>query len=80
MGRPAYRDAVPADGILVALSEGDAPSNAVLADGHAGLAWNAMWAASLLEAIRARWNAGPPPISREEIGTLIRKPGGSPRG
>ncbi|HWU70923.1 MAG TPA: hypothetical protein VN017_06180, partial [Pseudoxanthomonas sp.] len=69
-GRPAYR-AVTLGRLRVENREGDAPDNAVLADGHAGLVWNALWAQSLVVLLNARFGLGIAPIRDEEIQALL---------
>lgn len=68
-GRPAYR-AVTLGRLRVENREGDTPDYAVLADGHAGLAWNALWAQSLVVLLNARFHLGIAPIRNEEIAAL----------
>lgn len=75
-GRPAYAPVRLAGGLSVTLTEGDDPTNAVLADGHAGLAWNAMWAKALVDGIREAWGIGPAPITEDEVGELVRRTAG----
>ena len=69
-GRPAYR-AVTLGRLRVENRSGDTPDNAVLADGHAGLAWNALWAQSLVVLLNARFHLGIAPIRNEEIAALL---------
>lgn len=69
-GRPAYRP-VTLGGLRIENREGDAPDNAVLADGHAGLVWNALWAQSLVVLLNARFGLGIVPIREEEIVALL---------
>ncbi len=69
-GRPAYRP-VTLGGLRVENREGDSPGNAVLADGHAGLVWNALWAQSLVVLLNARFGLGITPIRDEEIAALL---------
>ena len=52
-------------------SQGDHPANAVLADGHAGTAWNALWAAALVELLNARFDTRIKPIGADEIARLV---------
>lgn len=51
-GQPAYVPVRLGPSITVTHESGDEPINSVLADGHAGLAWNALWAQSISEALR----------------------------
>lgn len=69
-GDPAYR-ALATGALRVVNRAGDAPDNAVLEDGHAGLVWNAMWAQSLVRLLNARFGLGIVPIRDEEILGLL---------
>lgn len=77
-GRPAYRP-ISVDGRLVVTNtQGDAPCHAVLADGHAGTVWNALWAKALVHVLNQRFDAGIPPITRAELtpsGNFRKQPG-----
>lgn len=70
-GSPAYRD-VLVGGIRISNTQGDAPCHAVLADGHAGTAWNGLWAQALVELMDRRFNAGITPIRDAELVPLVR--------
>jgi hypothetical protein len=70
-GQPDYRSVVLADGFQVANSQGDEPSNAVVADGHGGLVWNALWAQALVRLLNERFDAGIPPIGDAEIARFV---------
>ena len=59
-------------GSLITDSQGDAPVNAVLADGHAGTAWNALWASALVDLLNRRFDAGIPPVEESEVLPLLR--------
>lgn len=65
-GLPAYRELVLGT-LRVRNAAGDAPEHAVLADGHAGSAWNAEWARALVELMNARFRLAITPIGRAEI-------------
>ncbi len=79
-GAPAYRPVTLSSGTQVTLSQGDDPHNAVLSDGHAGLAWNAMWAQSLVELLRLRFGAPLPAISDDEVAAFVTQALQSPPG
>ena len=70
-GKPGYRPVSIAGRFSVTNTAGDAPSNATLLDGHAGTAWNAMWAQSLVVLLNARFGLGLTPIRDEEILPLV---------
>jgi hypothetical protein len=65
-GLPAYRELVLGD-LRVRNAAGDGPEHAVLADGHAGSAWNAEWARALVDLLNARLQLAITPISRAEV-------------
>ncbi|MET1161486.1 MAG: hypothetical protein ABWY48_03020 [Pseudoxanthomonas sp.] len=65
-GLPAYHDLVLGE-LSVRNAAGDAPDHAVLADGHAGTAWNAEWARALVDLLNSRFQLAITPISRAEI-------------
>jgi hypothetical protein len=68
---PAYQEVVLANGLHVSNSSGDHPSNAVVADGHAGTAWNALWVQALVELINDRFGASIRPINENEIAGFV---------
>ena len=71
LGRPDYRS-VPIDADrAVTNTQGDHPRNAVLADNHAGVVWNALWAAALVRLLDARAGTSIPQITRREIAQLV---------
>jgi len=65
-GRPAYRDLMLGK-LRVRNAAGDGPDHTVLADGHAGSAWNAEWARALVDLMNARFQLAITPISRAEV-------------
>ncbi|KRG71512.1 hypothetical protein ABB29_01680 [Pseudoxanthomonas dokdonensis] len=70
-GLPAYHP-VRLGRLRVDNSQGDAPTNATLADGHAGTIWNGLWAQALVQALNDDFNAGLRPVTGDEIATLLR--------
>jgi hypothetical protein len=52
------------------MTEGDRPTHAVLADGHAGTAWNGLWARNLVDVLNRAFGLGIPQIRVEEIARL----------
>lgn len=66
-GTPEYRAVVIGEKLRVTNSVGDEPDNAVLADGHAGLVWNALWAQSLVSRLREVFDLPLTPISDDEL-------------
>jgi hypothetical protein len=60
----------------VANTQGDAPTNAVVGDGHAGSVWNALWVKDYIELLDSTWSLNIPPLSIEEIAQFV-DPAGS---
>lgn len=71
-GQPAYRPFTLPDGTIVQHAQGNHPGNSVLHDGHAGLAWNALWAQSLMALINASFDTRVPPVQDEEVVALVK--------
>jgi len=69
-GVPAYRT-VTVGGMRVTNTSGDDPGNAVLADGHAGLVWNALWAQAMVDLLNAEFDAGISPLTDTDVATFI---------
>ncbi|MGH8061817.1 MAG: GDSL-type esterase/lipase family protein [Pseudoxanthomonas sp.] len=69
-GSAAYHELVVGD-LHVRNTAGDEPHNAVLADGHAGTAWNAEWARSLVELLNSRFHLGIAPITEAEVIAMV---------
>ena len=65
-GLPVYRDLVLGN-LHVRNTAGDGPEHAVLADGHAGSAWNAEWARALVDLMNERFQLAVTPISQAEV-------------
>jgi hypothetical protein len=72
-GKPAYRVPLLAPSLAVANTAGDAPTNAVLGNQHAGLAWNVWWAQALLALLRERWSVDVKPITDSEAAAFADK-------
>lgn len=70
-GRPAYARLAFGGKAQVAQTRGDAPTNAVLGDGHAGSAWNGLWASDFVDFLNASFDARIAPITPAEIAGLI---------
>jgi len=71
-GMPAYRT-VSFGPLKVANSSGDEPSNATLADGHAGTVWNALWARALIDLANQRFGLGVAPLTEAEMVSLLSR-------
>jgi hypothetical protein len=66
-GRPAYKAVELGPALRVTNTQGDDPRNAVLADRHPGLVWNALWAQALVARLREAFGLPLTPISDEEL-------------
>ena len=66
-GLPNYHTLVLSPSVQIVNTAGDAPRHATLADGHAGLVWNAKYAQALVELIATRWGLKITPISDAEV-------------
>lgn len=77
-GRPAYRSVVLASGFEVRNTMGDEPQHAVIADGHAGLVWNVLWAQSLLALLNERFGLALTPIDDREAARFVEQTRGGP--
>jgi hypothetical protein len=70
-GEPSYKTVTIGPNLHVANTAGDEPSNAVLNDGHAGVAANAMRAQSLVLRLREDFGLTLTPISDEEVARFL---------
>jgi len=57
--------------LKVSNTRGDDPHNALLADDHGGLAWNALWAQALLARMREAFDLPLTPISDAEVAAFV---------
>ena len=71
-GQPDYRSVRVGPDFFVANTAGDAPQNALVADHHAGLVWNALWAQSLVARLREAFGVPVTPIGDEELWAFLR--------
>ena len=71
-GVPAYR-AVQLAGLRVEHGAGDEPTHTALADGHAGLVVNAVWAQSLSRLLAEELQLPVRPITDAEVETFVRR-------
>lgn len=71
-GLPAYRSVSLGEALVVTNTQGDAPTNAVVEDGHAGTIWNGLWAAGLIDLVNREFGMHIEPISETEIVDLIK--------
>ncbi len=73
-GTPKYRAVVVGEKLRVTNTIGDEPNNAILADDHAGLVWNALWAQSLVMRLRETFGLPLTRISDEELERFVSAP------
>ncbi|WP_158939937.1 SGNH/GDSL hydrolase family protein [Burkholderia sp. S171] len=66
-GRPLYKTAHLSPGWAITNTSGDDPHNAVLADGHAGVVWNTLWAQHLVMSLNAAFGLHFKPITDAEV-------------
>lgn len=71
-GEPAYKT-VEIGGVLQVGNNklGNAPDNALLADDHAGLVWNVLWAQALVARLKEAFNLPLTPIGDEEVARFV---------
>ncbi len=74
-GKPAYVSLALSDPLHVVNATGDHPSHATLADGHAGTAWNAKWAQSLVKLLNASFPLHLTPITDDEVRRMVAPAG-----
>ncbi|MCK0195793.1 SGNH/GDSL hydrolase family protein [Ancylobacter sp. 6x-1] len=70
-GLPDYKTLQLAPGWAITNTSGNDPHNAVLADAHAGVAWNALWAQSLVAAMNKTFGLDIRPITDSEIMSFL---------
>lgn len=71
-GRPAFRT-VRFAGIDVVNTEGNAPHNVALEDGHAGLVTSTLWAQSMLQVLNERFGLAIRPIDDAEAARFVQE-------
>ncbi|MDB5732847.1 MAG: hypothetical protein JWQ03_2742 [Variovorax sp.] len=69
-GRPAYKT-VALGSLRVTNTAGDDPRNALVADHHAGLVWNALWAQALVIHLRDAFGLPLTPIGDKELAGFV---------
>jgi len=70
-GKPAYKGVNLGGATSVTNTIGDDPRNAILADEHGGVVFNALWANRVIEAMNSAFGANIQPITLAEIGLLV---------
>jgi hypothetical protein len=70
-GKPAYKSVNLGGVASVTNTRGDDPRNAVLADDHGGVVYNALWARRSIEAMNSAFSLNLTPITLAEIAVLV---------
>ncbi|MDR6538264.1 SGNH/GDSL hydrolase family protein [Variovorax soli] len=70
-GKPDYKAVEMGPELRVTNTIGDDPHNALLADRHAGLVWNALWAQALVARLREAFDLPITPIADEELRRFV---------
>jgi len=70
VGAPHYHGTQLDGPTPITYTQGDVPTNAILADGHAGTVWNGLWARDLLEALNHRFGYAFTALTQAEIAAL----------
>lgn len=70
-GKPAYKGVSLGGARSVMNTIGDDPRNAILADEHGGVVFNALWAKRMIEAMNSAFGVNIAPITLAEIGLLV---------
>lgn len=70
-GKPNYRTVSIGEHLKVTNTAGDAPENTVLANDHAGTAYNVLWVRSLVDLMRSSFNIPISSIADSEIQTFV---------
>lgn len=68
---PAFKTVTIGSDFVVTNSNGDEPHNALLADDHAGLVFNALWAQSLVARLREAFELPLTPIGDDELARFV---------
>lgn len=78
-GKPDYDTVAIGTTLRVTNTAGDHPHNALLADHHAGLAWNALWAQAVVARLRDAFGLPLTPIGDEELAGFVEPLANAPR-
>lgn len=66
-----FHNTITIGSLAVTNSAGDDPHNSVLADHHASLGWNALWAQSVVDQLRRDFKLPLTPISDQELADFV---------
>ncbi|VWX62569.1 conserved hypothetical protein [Burkholderiales bacterium 8X] len=72
-GKPSFKAVEIGSTLRVTNTAGDEPHNALLNDHHAGVAWNTLWAQSLVEHLDAAWGLRITPITDSEVERFLAR-------
>jgi GDSL-like Lipase/Acylhydrolase family len=70
-GKPGYRSVNLGGTASVTNTRGDDPRNAILADEHGGVVYNALWARRIIEEMNSAFGLNIEPIAISEIALLV---------
>jgi hypothetical protein len=70
-GRSVYKTVTIGGALQVTNTAGNAPVNALMEDHHAGLAYNALWAQSMVSSLNAGFGLSITPISDAELAGFV---------
>jgi hypothetical protein len=70
-GRPIYKTVTLGGKLQVTNTAGDGPTHAMMDDHHAGLAYNALWAQSMVTRLNAGFGLSLTPIGDEELARFV---------
>ncbi|MEW4366714.1 SGNH/GDSL hydrolase family protein [Aliikangiella maris] len=71
-GKPAYHEQRFGNILTVSNSVGNHPSHSILGDGHAGTAWNILWAKAIILSLNQAFSLNIPPVTDQEIMELLK--------
>ena len=70
-GTPVYKTVTIGGTLRVTNTAGDSPNNAIMEDHHSGLAYNALWAQSLVSSLNAGFGLSLTPITDQEVARFV---------
>jgi hypothetical protein len=70
-GTPVYKTVTIGGTLRVTNTAGDGPNHAIMEDHHSGLAYNALWAQSLVSSLNAGFGLSLTPITDQEVARFV---------
>lgn len=70
-GAPAYKTVTIGGTLQVTNTAGDGPTHAIMEDHHSGLAYNALWAQSLVSSLNAGFGLSLTPITDQDVARFV---------